>query len=369
MRRGGRLAATFLIPTFLVQSTGAADLAFLAPVRAPAALYASPRLPLPSRNAFPIKATAAPRVVLPEQGILGALRDWIAPTVNAWDDWLAQPMDLPDPAQWLSSWDRKDPTPQPAPAVNAVPADSAVSPEVQKLLGVSEVAPDRMLIDHHDFDIAGVWTDLPERGGRPVTHEFVAPDRVPIEHHGFEITCVWPELQARQVVAPRFDGPWHQSNGLRFRINYLKPEGYYTIRRNEVQLTEGSRTWRVPSHVTLAADYLRTYAVYYEGDLVDYEIELENLTGRDLKNLVVFSKQEGFNRRGGVGKPLDSGRLYSLKSLAAGGRAVLMGRARIAGNAAAGSGLEQTHLAMDAADGTRLIDDPQAGIVDPPSSR
>jgi hypothetical protein len=175
-------------------------------------------------------------------------------------------------------------------------------------------------------------------------------------------------------VAPRFDGPWHQSNGLRFRINYLKPEGYFTIRRNEVEQTEGSHTRRFPRDVaTLAPAYLRTYALYYEGDWVDYEIELENLTDRELKNLLVFANQEGFNSCGGEGKQLDYGRLFRLKSLAAGGHTILLGKARIAGNAASGSGLEQTHLAVDADDGEtgrmRLVDDPQAGIVDPPASR
>jgi hypothetical protein len=119
--------------------------------------------------------------------------------------------------------------------------------------------------------------------------------------------------------------------------------------------------------------YLRTYALYHEGDIVDYEIELENTTGRDLKNLLVFTNQEGFNLRGGMGKPLGNVQLSILKSLAAGGRAVLMGQARLAGFEAAGSNFEQTHLTVDmegAGTGrTRLVDDPQANIVDPPRSR
>ena len=39
-------------------------------------------------------------------------------------------------------------------------------------------------------------------------------------------------------------------------------------------------------------------------DVVDYEIELENLTGRDLGNLLVFTNQEGSNSLGGMGKLL-----------------------------------------------------------------
>lgn len=348
MRRGGRLAAAFLIPTFLVQSTGAADLAFLAPVRPPVVLSIPP-----NRNAFPMKPAAGPRVALPDQGLWGAWRDRIAPTVNAWAAWLDEPMDLPDPAAWLASFAKEEPRPMlvppatPAPVLpelSALPAPGSLRAAQE---AVPEPAPDRMLIDHHDFDIVGAGTDVREwRAELPVTH---------------------------QAVAPRFAGPWRQEHGLRFRINYLKPEGYFTVRSGEVEVTEGSRTQRFQRNVPLAPDYWRTYALYHEGDLVDYEIELVNDTGRDLEGLLVFTNQEGFDYRGRIGSLLGRVQLSTLKSLAAGGRAVILGQARLSGFAAAGSNFEQTHLTVDTesaqAGRARLVDDPQAGIVDPPLPR
>ena len=340
MRRGGRLAAAFLIPTFLVQSTGAADLAFLAPVRAPVFLSAPLHMPPPSRDASPVKEAAAPRVVSPDQGLWGALRDRIAPTVNAWENWLEQPMDLPDPAAWLASFVREEPQPLltfPAVSVpDSLPAPEAVPAPVQ----------DRMLIDNHDFDMIAFGQDARQwRGGLSVTHE---------------------------VVAPRLEGSWRQANGLRFRINYLKPEGYFTAGPAGIEVTEGSRVLRIRRDVRWNPAYWRTYALYHEGDVVDYEIELENLTGRDLENLLVFSNQEGFNYSGGMGRLLGQVQLSTLKSLAAGGRAVLLGQTRLSGFDAAQSNFEQTHLTVDTEDArtgrTRLVDDPQAGVVDPPRS-
>jgi hypothetical protein len=206
------------------------------------------------------------------------------------------------------------------------------------------------------------------------------PDRMLIDHHDFEMMLFGED--ARQwhagmpfddAVAPRLEGPWRQANGLRFRINYLKPKGYFKVDRSEAEITIGSRTRRVQLQARLAPAYWRSYALYCERDWVDYEIAMENLTGRDLENLRVSTNQEGFNFQGGAGQMLGEVQLAALKSLAKGGRAVLMGKMQLSGFAAAGSNFEQTHLTVDSegADGsrTRLVDDPQANIVDPLRSR
>ena len=230
------------------------------------------------------------------------------------------------------------------PEVSVLPAPGTLpaAPEA-----VAESVPDRMLIDHHDFEMVAFGQDAHDwRGALPATH---------------------------QVVAPVLEGPWRQAHGLRFRINYLKPEGFFTVRSGEIEVTEGSRTQSFRRYVPLGPQYWRTYALYHEGDVVDYEIELKNATGRDLTDLLVFTNQEGFNYRGGMGCLLGHVQLVTLKSLAAGGRVVLRGQARLSGFAAAGSNFEQTHLTVDTESGrnvrTRLVDDPQAGILDPPRSR
>jgi hypothetical protein len=214
-------------------------------------------------------------------------------------------------------------------------------------VAAAEPVQDRMLIDHHDFNMVLFGQDARDwRGVLPVSHE---------------------------AVAPRLDGPWRQANGLRFRINYLKPEGYFKVNHGEIEVTEGARIQRFQRDVPLPAAYWRTYALYHEGDVVAYEIELDNRTGRDLENLHVFTNQEGFNVRGGMGRLLGHVQLATLRSLAKAGRAVLRGQARLAGFEAAGGNFEQTHLTVDAEDAgagrTRLVDEPQANIVDPPRSR
>ncbi len=324
---------------FLVKSTGAADMAFLASVRAPVLFSVPLHMSPPSRIASSIKKAAAPRVVPPVQGLWGALRDRIAPTVDAWEHWLEQPMEMPDPAAWLAALIKEDPRPLLSWPEAQAPAGLAAAPEV-----ALESAQDRMLINHDGFDMILFGQDA----------------RL--------------EVVTYEAVAPRLEGPWRQAHGLRFRINYLKPEGYLMLgAHGTVDMTRGSRTRRSYMDLALPPAYLRTYALYHEGDVVGYEIELENITGRDLENLLVFTNQEGFNYRGGMGRLLGQVQLSTIKSLAAGGRVVLSGTARMSGFEAAGSIFEQTHLTVDTegtqARRTRLVDDPQAGIVDPPRSR
>jgi hypothetical protein len=204
-----------------------------------------------------------------------------------------------------------------------------------------------MLIDARDFRMVLFGQSAREwSGGRLVTHE---------------------------PMAPVLQGPWRASRGLRYRINYLRPEGFVTVTADGVDATEGGRSAHVAGALRLGPEYERTYALYHEGDVVDYEIELVNETGRDLASLWAFTNQEGFESRGRIGRLLGGVQLATSGLVMAGQRVVLRGQARLAGFAAAGSNFEQTHLTVETEDARtgrlRLVDDPQAGIVDPPSSR
>ncbi|MBI5241221.1 MAG: hypothetical protein HY926_12180 [Elusimicrobia bacterium] len=323
MRRGGRPTVAAFLIIALVQSTGAADLAFLAPVRAPVVLTVPP-----GRAAFPMKPAAGPRVALPDGGLWGALRDALAPAVYACDAWLAPPA---------------SPEFRPIDVAAAAPA-----PDLPDQVAASpEPVQDRMLIDHHDFDMVAFGQEARDwRGSMPPTH---------------------------QVVAPVLQGPWRKSHGLRYRINYLRPEGFFELSREGIYVTDGSREMRVVRRVALGPEYLRTYALYHEGDLVDYEIELVNETGWDLEGLLAFTNQEGFDLRGRIGRLLGRVQLAASGPVSAGQRVVLRGQARLAGFEAAGSNFEQTHLTVEVEDSRtgrrRLVDDPQAGILDPPRAR
>jgi hypothetical protein len=270
--------------------------------------------------------------------------------------WLESPMELPDPALLLAMVgepaQRAAPAPSPAelsepsqPAPTEVPAVSAPG-EALSAVPIPQAPADRMLINTAGFDMVafrGVGGDW--RGELPQMHT---------------------------PVAPRLEGPWRESHGLRFRINYLKPEGFFKVDGTdeiEVTIPQGSRRYPVAQHVKLPPQYWRTYAIYHGGDVVDYEIELENTSDRTLENLLVFSSQESFNLMGRMGKMLGPVELFKVKTLPPGGHVWLSAKMTIAGYETAGGNFEQSHLSVytEGENGRQnVVDDPQANIVDPP---
>lgn len=337
LRRAGHSAvASFVAVAFFVQNTGAADVAFLAARHGPAGGPSAAWLPLGA-----LKAAPGPRVVLPAEPWLSRAGSWMLPRVTGLARWLddlsAFPEAAPEPVQIASSSDSE--------AAPAEPAFPSPAPGLPMSAALAPPAPDRMLVDARGFDFVAFGEGLRwARAGRPVVHE---------------------------VAAPRIEGPWKEQNGLRFRLTYLKPEGFITLDKDGALVREGtgpgrrmSASRRIPERI------FGRYAVYHEGDLVDYEIELMNVSGARLSGLEVFTGQEVMDPEGGTGRLLGDVGSFEPVSLAAEGRAVLKGKLRVAGAAVARSNFEQTHLTVyrpgEKGDSRRLVDEPQAGIIDPP---
>ncbi len=312
LRRAGHSAVSSLVVVaFFVQNTGAADVAFLAARHGPPAGVSAAWLPPGA-----LKAAPGPRVGLPAEPWLSKIWTWLAPFIR--EASVAPAPEFPAPVAASET----DLVPAPAPIV-----------------------ADRMLIDKTGFDIVAFGEEIRwRRHSAAPTHE---------------------------VAAARIDGPWKQQGGLRFRVSYLKPEGFITLSAKGALVQEGTGPAREMGVTRRAPAWLHgRYAIYHEGDQVSFEIELENTTGEELESLEVFTGQEVLALDGGAGRLLGEVQTYAPVNLPAGGRGVLTGKLKVAGAAVARSNFEQTHLSVyqpsERGPGRRLVDEPQAGILDPP---
>ena len=159
---------------------------------------------------------------------------------------------------------------------------------------------------------------------------------------------VWP-TNRHAPVASSYEANWVETGGVRFRVSYLRPEGYFKV------------------HGKGAPEILwGTYPVYHLNDMVDYQIELTNSRNTPLTGLHIRTKQEILNPKGQAGYPLGEPQAFSSGVLPAGGSTVFKARFKVSGR----SQFEQTHLWVYAAGlyGARelVADTPWAGIVDPP---
>ena len=175
----------------------------------------------------------------------------------------------------------------------------------------------------------------------------------------------------RRVYKDRMAAPWREGKGIRFRITYLDSFGRSWIDRKGFHLAiAGSRGRLFHQDAAVPARYWRDYPLYYSGDSVAYEIEMENTGSAPLKSVRVYGKQEECKFTGRPGKPagaLDQQETFSELPI---GRTVIRGTFTVGGAAHRGIGYEQTHLTIVAKVGTDevavLADDAEAGIIDPP---
>lgn len=159
---------------------------------------------------------------------------------------------------------------------------------------------------------------------------------------------IWPANE-HASVASSYEANWVETGGVRFRVSYLRPEGYFTVRGKGAP----EILWD-------------TYPVYHKDDMVDYQIELINLRSTPLTDLHIHTRQEILSLKGQAGTPLGEPQVFSTGVLPAGERTVFKARFKVTGRA----NFEQTHLSVYAAglNGVRelVADTPWAGIVDPP---
>lgn len=174
---------------------------------------------------------------------------------------------------------------------------------------------------------------------------------------------------ARPVFAERLEQPWVEGRGLRLRVVFLNPVG---VTWGDAHGFHGQVLPRpmIDLRMKVPAAYRRSFPLYFAGDTVDYEIEVENTGPLALPPLKLSARQERFDPTGGAGKPLGRVDLQDLPALPWGGRAALRGSFTLSPGGRARLNFEQTHLTVAAAgfsESAPLLDAPQAGIADPPA--
>ena len=172
------------------------------------------------------------------------------------------------------------------------------------------------------------------------------------------------------ALLPVFHGRWQTQNGLRFRVNYLRPVGICLL--SEIGMVYRFRgQTRLDTHARFPREYAGTYPVYWPETVVRYQVEIENIGPEPREKLRVLAAQEDFNPDGGPGLSLGGLTDWFVPVLRTGERKLLEGVVRMSGaDQGRTSVFEQTHLNVleegKGAGGRELVDAPQAGLVDPP---
>jgi len=318
-----------LCAAFFAQSTGAAD---LAPIFARGMM-----LPPPGRMApMPLPRPAQPA---PEKVVKPAGEPWLvsAKVVAAWVtqrltelDQTFQPASLPEPE-----------------ALEAFSNAAATEVAAMASMPAPEPPADRMLISME---------------GRRVLASGLAAQIASILQYRTEL----------KPLRPRFVGEWVGKGQARARVDYMNPVG---ITRGEAKgfrviLSDGYERL-LPTRKDIPNSLMRELPLYFAGDSVDVEVTILNTGSTPLTDLSVASVQEEHTASGEAGTPVGGSVMKSVASIAPGATAVLRWRIKLGSVAREAVNFEQTHLKVlgkDPAGGQKvLLDETQAGIVDPPS--
>ncbi|MDD5303483.1 MAG: hypothetical protein PHS14_10270 [Elusimicrobia bacterium] len=326
MRRALRLRPFFaaaLCAAFFVQSTGAAD---LAPIFARGMM-----LPPPGRMApFPMPGPAKPAKSVKPAG----------------EPWLASAIVV---ARWVTERLTAPAAVEAAPPPEALASFSAAaSNEVAAIASLPSPEPpaDRMLISME---------------GRRVIASGLAAQLASLLQYRSEL----------KPLRPRFVGEWVGKGPVRARVDYLNPFG---VTRGEakgfrVHLSDGYERL-LPHRGLMPNSLMRELPLYFAGDSVDVEATVLNTGSTMLTDLSVAAVQEEHTASGDAGAPLTSPVINGVASLAPGATAVLRWRIKLSSGGREAVNFEQTHLRVlgkDPAGSEKvLLDQAQAGIVDPP---
>ena len=175
----------------------------------------------------------------------------------------------------------------------------------------------------------------------------------------------------RRVYQERFEERWWREGGLRYRLAYLRPIGMSWGDAEGFHFAfpgEGTRSWLV----ALPRQLLRSFPIYNVGDAVEAEVEIENAGAETLANLRVFIGQEAYNGKRGVGKRAGGMAVTEIGELAPGRKTVLRYRFVVANREGEKRPVffDQTHLtvvrALSGGSEATLVDNTEAGIIDPP---
>ena len=304
-------AALALIP-FLTQATGAADLGLVLGPAARPMLY-----PLPIAARLPARAAPAPKAA-------GVAKE----SSHFWSDAALV-------ARWVCARLEESSRPAPAP-VSRAPARLF---RVETFGAAPEPKPsrDRVMIvkDPMIVDVAQAVRGL----GVPDGGDMV-------------------------IYKPRVEGKWFSSGPLRFRVVYKDSLG---LSWGDVDgfhfYIPGYR--QVDINALVPPAFYGDYPIYFHGQDVRFDVEIENTGGAALEDLAVSAQQEVYDE-GGAGVPSDDGLIRRVRSLAPGAKTVVHGTFYVSNSGHARVNFEQTHLRIKAS-GKQLADEAHAGLVDPPN--
>lgn len=325
MRRALRSSfSVALCAVFLVQTTGAADLG-------PALLARGAMLPPPGRMA-PMPLPGSLKPAPPPAKARPAGETWLesAAVVARWIvERLAEAPSAPAAAE---------PVPE---ALEAFAAAARVEAVAVAAAPAPEPPADRMLIAME---------------GRRVLASGLAAQLASVLQYRSEL----------KPMMPRFVGEWVGRGPVRARVDYMAPFGVTQgeAKGFRVRLSDGYERL-LPSRGPIPNALMRELPLYFAGDSVDVEVTLLNTGKETLTGLRLSSVQEAFNPSGEAGAPVSAAVVKGADSLAPGASTVLRWRIRLSRAAPEAVNFEQTHLLVTSGDKV-LLDQAQAGIVDPP---
>ena len=332
MRRSLRLRSLIsaaLCAAFFVQSTGAAD---LAPVFARGMMLPPPGRMMP----FPMPGTIKPATP-PAKTVKPASEPWLASaTVVA--RWIGERLTAPAAVEPVPAPERRQ-------AFSAAASNEAAA---MASMPAPEPPADRMLIAME---------------GRRVVASGLAAQLASILQYRTDL----------KPLRPRFVGEWVGKGPMRARVDYMSPFG--TTRGEakgfRVKLSDGYERL-LPTHMKIPASLMRELPLYFAGDSVDVEVTILNTGAAPMTDLRVVATQEDHTADGSAGPPLSSPVINAVASVAPGATAVLRWRVKLGSGGREAVNFEQTHLRVVGKDASGsdkvLLDQAQAGIVDPPGA-
>lgn len=322
MRRSLRPAfSALLCAAFFAQSVGAAD---LAPALMRGAIMPPPGLMAPLPPAAVLRVAAKP---VPKP----AGESWIASAriVSAWA--YRRALEKLEPAE-------EAPSPEALAAYGRIARTEAI---VMASAPAPEPPADRMLISME---------------GRRLLAAGLAA----------QISSLLPYRTELKPMRPRFDGEWVGEGPVKARVDYINPLGMTSgeAKGFRVRMADGfSRL--IPNRGTIPAQLMRELPLYFAGDLIEVEIAVRNDSTEPMNGVTVNAVQEDFEASGVAGAPSSAPFTASIERLAPGETATLKWRLRLSTSGAAAVNFEQTHVSVKSG-GKTLLDQAQAGIVDPP---
>lgn len=181
-----------------------------------------------------------------------------------------------------------------------------------------------------------------------------------------QISSLLPYRSELKPMRPRFDGEWVGEGPVKARVDYLNPLGMTSgeAKGFRVRMADGySRL--IPNRGTIPSQLLRELPLYFAGDLIEVEIAVRNDSSEPVNDVAVTAVQEDFEASGAAGAASSAPFTATIERLAPGETATLKWRLRLSTSGAAAVNFEQTHVTAKSG-GKVLLDQAQAGIVDPP---